>query len=55
MGAKNLGRSLHQSQGGHRGWGVVYSKMSFGYDGEITNVILGPRTSDAGNSTGIWG
>lgn len=54
MGAKNLGRSLHQSHGG-RAEGWFTAKWVLDMMGEIKNVILGPRTSDAGNSTGIWG
>lgn len=51
---KHFGTSLHQSLGSWAG-GWFTEKMSFGYEGEIRNVILGPRTSDTENSTGIWG
>lgn len=54
VGVKHFGTSLHQSLGSWAG-GWFTEKMSFGYEGEIRNVILGPRTSDTENSTGIWG
>lgn len=54
VGVKHFGTSLHQSLGSWAG-GLFTEKMSFGYEGEIRNVILGPTTSDTENSTGIWG
>jgi len=42
MRVKNFGRSLHQSFWG-QAEGVVYSKMSFGYDGGDKECYFRPR------------